>query len=100
MDSDPCKWAVWIRKIGGAEIFILQAPSPETKEIWINAIRECHNKKRPWLLKGCVLLILCSVSLFFLDLKLLKELFDISVLSSIQVGTNIEVGVRRKKQSE
>lgn len=52
VDSDPCKWAVWIRKIGGAEIFILQAPSPETKEIWINAIKECHNKKRPWLLKG------------------------------------------------
>ena len=42
-------------------------------------------------------------SLFFLDLKagkLLKELLDISVLFSSQAGTNIEVVIRRKKQSE
>ena len=98
MDTDPCKRAVWIRKLGGAEIFILQAPSPETKETWSNAIRECHNKKRPGLLKGCA-----SLVFVFLDLKagkLLKELLDISVLFSSQAGTNIEVVIRRKKQSE
>ena len=53
VDSNPCKWAVWLRKRGGAEIFILQASSPETKETWINAIKECHHsKKRAGLLKS------------------------------------------------
>ena len=56
MDSDPCKWAVWFRKLGGAEIYILKASSPETKELWIKAIKECHDKKRPGLLKGLTLL--------------------------------------------
>ncbi|KAL9959090.1 hypothetical protein ACROYT_G036173 [Oculina patagonica] len=52
VDSDPCKWAVWFRKLGGAEIYLLKASSPETKELWIKAIKECHDKKRPGLLKA------------------------------------------------
>jgi len=54
VDSDPCKWAVWLRKLGGAEIFLLKASSPEIKEMWIKSVKECHDKKRPGLLKGLV----------------------------------------------
>ena len=52
VDSDPCKWAVWVRKLGGAEIYLLKASSPETKALWIKSIKECHDKKRPGLLRG------------------------------------------------
>ena len=52
VDSDPCKWAVWLRKLGSAEIFLLKAPSPEVKGTWMKAIKECHERKRPGFLKG------------------------------------------------
>lgn len=60
MDSDPCKWAVWFRKRGGAEIYLLKASSPETKELWIKTIKECHDKKRPGLLKGLLESLVCG----------------------------------------
>ncbi|XP_022782468.1 uncharacterized protein LOC111323405 isoform X2 [Stylophora pistillata] len=52
VDSDPCKWAVWLRKLGGAEIYLLKASSQESKELWIKSIKECHNKKKTGLLKA------------------------------------------------
>ena len=70
VDSDPCKWAVWFRKRGGAEIYLLKASSPETKELWIKTIKECHDKKRPGLLKG----LLRIYSLFALTRVQNKEL--------------------------
>ena len=59
VDSDPCKWAVWFRKRGGAEIYLLKASSPETKELWIKTIKECHDKKKTGLLKGLLESLLC-----------------------------------------
>ena len=59
VDSDPCKWAVWFRKRGGAEIYLLKASSPETKELWIKTIKECHDKKKTGLLKGLLQSLLC-----------------------------------------
>lgn len=59
VDSDPCKWAVWFRKRGGAEIYLLKASSPETKELWIKTIKECHDKKKTGLLKGLLESLVC-----------------------------------------
>ena len=60
VDSDPSKWAVWMRKLAGAEIYLLKASSPEIKALWIKSIKECHDKKRPGLLKGLALFALLS----------------------------------------
>ena len=64
VDSDPCKWAVWVRKLGGAEIFILKASSTETRETWIKSIKECHDKKRHGLLKGFFWKIRCYLTAY------------------------------------
>ena len=49
-----------MRKLAGAEIYLLKASSPEIKALWIKSIKECHDKKRPGLLKGLALFSLLS----------------------------------------
>ena len=49
-----------MRKLAGAEIYLLKASSPEIKALWIKSIKECHDKKRPGLLKGLALFALLS----------------------------------------
>ncbi|XP_031559552.1 rac guanine nucleotide exchange factor JJ-like [Actinia tenebrosa] len=53
VDSDPCKWAVWLRKRSNAEIYVFRAPSIEVKNTWVKHIKECNLKKKaPGLLKS------------------------------------------------
>ncbi|EDO37558.1 predicted protein [Nematostella vectensis] len=54
VDSDPCKWAVWLRKRSGSEIYVLKAPSIEIKQIWMKAIIECNEKKKQGLIKSAL----------------------------------------------